>query len=189
MVDKNTLRKVYLEKRLTLSAEEYQRRNKLLIDRLIEYIDFTQVNFLHTFLSITDKYEVDTFSVIKIVRELNPDINIVICKTLPKGELSHYKLNDRTRIEKNKWGIPEPVEGDIADIEGIDLVLVPLICFDKVGHRVGYGKGFYDRFLKKVPKARKVGLALTPPLDIIKYSDEMDVRLNMCVSPFETYEF
>lgn len=189
MVDKNTLRKVYLEKRLALSAEEYQRRNRLLIDRLIAYVDFAQVRYMHTFLSMTDKHEVDTYSIIKVARELNPDINVAICKTLPKGELSHYLLNERTRIEKNKWGIPEPVEGEAANIEAIDLVLVPLISFDRVGHRIGYGKGFYDRFLKKVPQAKKIGLALTPPLDIIEYSNEMDVKLNACVSPFEVYDF
>ena len=189
MVDKNTLRQVYLGKRLTLSQQEYKRRNSLLLDRLIEYIDFSQVKFMHTFLSMADKYEVDTFSIIKTVKELNPEINIAICKTLPKGELSHYFLNDRTRIEKNKWGIPEPVEGEAADIAEIDLVLVPLISFDKAGHRIGYGKGFYDRFLKKVPQAKKVGLALTPPLDSIEYTDEMDVKLNACVSPFKIYNF
>ncbi|UII33510.1 5-formyltetrahydrofolate cyclo-ligase [Fulvivirga ulvae] len=180
---------MYLAKRLTLSPPEYNKRNRLLADKLIEYIDFVQVRFMHIFLSMTDKYEVDTFTIIRIVRELNPDIKIAICKTLPKGELSHYILNDRTRIEKNKWGIPEPVEGEAADIEEIDLVLVPLISFDKLGHRIGYGKGFYDRFLKKVPHAKKVGLALTPPLDTIEYSDEMDVKLDACVSPFEIYEF
>lgn len=189
MVNKNTLRKVYLEKRLSLSSDEYQNRNRLLIDRLVEFIDFRQTRFMHTFLSMTDKHEVDTFSIIKVARELNPEINIAICKTLPKGELSHYLLNERTRVEKNSWGIPEPVEGEAADIDNFDLVLVPLISFDKAGHRIGYGKGFYDRFLKKVPQAKKVGLALTPPLDIIEYADDMDVRLDACVSPFEVYQF
>lgn len=189
MVDKNTLRKVYLEKRLSLSQQEYESRNHQLLEHLMSLLNFTQVKFLHTFLAMIDKKEVNTFSIIKTVRGLNPDILIAVSKTLPKGDLAHYLLNERTSIKVNNWGIPEPVEGEAADISKIDLVLVPLISFDKEGHRIGYGKGYYDRFLKKVPQAKKIGLALTPPLDHIPYSDEMDVKLDACVSPFGVYHF
>ena len=189
MVDKNTLRQVYLEKRLFLSSEEYLRRNTLLLHQLLNYVDFKAVSCLHTFLSIVEKNEVDTVSIIDAVKAVNPEINIGICKTLSQGELAHFILNAKTVIEKNKWGIPEPVEGEALDIGKIDLVLVPLISFDKSGHRIGYGKGFYDRFLKKIPQAQKIGLALTPPLDVIQYADELDVKLDACVTPFGVYEF
>ncbi|ELR72207.1 5-formyltetrahydrofolate cyclo-ligase [Fulvivirga imtechensis AK7] len=188
-MDKGTLRNTYLEKRLSLSTDEYQKRNQLLINRLLNYLDIGKIHFVHSFLAMTDKKEVDTFAIIEEIRSGNPEIRIAISKTLPKGELSHFLLNDQTKIEKNNWGIPEPVEGEAADIEEIDIVLVPLISFDKEGHRIGYGKGYYDRFLKKVSRAKKIGLALTPPLDHIPYSDRMDVRLDACISPFDIYEF
>lgn len=188
-MDKRTLRNTYLEKRLSLSTAEYQKRNQLLINRLLNYLDIENIHFVHSFLAMTDKKEVNTFAIIDAIRSISPKMLIAVSKTVAKGELSHYMLNEQTRIEKNNWGIPEPVAGEAANINEIDVVLVPLISFDKEGHRIGYGKGYYDRFLKKVPQAKKVGLALTPPLDHIPYSNEMDVRLDACVSPFENYEF
>jgi len=189
MADKKTLRGVYLEKRLFLSKKELHRRNTLLLVRLFQQIDFTQVNFFHTFLSITEKKEVDTFSIMEKATLKHPGIGIIISKTLPKGELQHYHHTEETIIETNNWGIPEPVSGSLAKLDDIDLVLVPLITFDKLGHRIGYGKGYYDRFLKKVPQAKKIGLSLAPPLDVIPYADEMDVKMDMCITPFNSYEF
>lgn len=189
MADKKTLRSVYLEKRLFLSKEEHLRRNSMLLERLFQCIDFTQVNFLHTFLSITEKKEVDTFSIIEKASFQHPDIGIIISKTLPKGELQHYHHTEETIIKPNNWGIPEPISGHLAELDEIDLVLVPLITFDKQGHRIGYGKGYYDRFLKKVPQAKKIGISLAPPLDVIPYADEMDVKMDMCITPFRSYEF
>lgn len=189
MVDKNTLRKTYLEKRLALDPQEYLRRNQLLIEQLTTFLKPHNVGYMHIFLSMTDKNEVDTFAIIEALRVLKPGLTIAVSKTLPKGQLSHYILNENTKVLKNSWGIPEPVEGEAAHIPDIDLVFVPLISFDKTGHRIGYGKGYYDRFLKRVPHATKIGLAITPPLDLIPYSDDLDVKLDVCVSPFEIYNF
>lgn len=161
----------------------------MLAERLLRFINFDEVRSVHTFLSMTDKNEVDTFSIIDAMKRRNAGIAIAVSKTLPKGELAHYQLNEHTTIEKNNWGIPEPVEGSAAVIHELDVVLVPLISFDLEGHRIGYGKGYYDRFLKTVPRAQKIGLALTPPLDHIPYSHEHDVQLDACVTPFNVYEY
>lgn len=189
MADKRTLRKVYLEKRLTLTEDEYAHRNQLILDLLISHVDFTKYRHLHIFLAITDKKEVDTYQIIKKARKINPDIRVIVSKTAPQGELEHYLFDKSTKIEVNNWGIPEPVRGEPADLDIIDLVIVPLLTFDKIGHRIGYGKGYYDRFLKKVPTANKVGVSLSPPLDRILFSDDMDVKMDSCVTPFAIYRF
>lgn len=189
MVDKDVLRKVYLEKRLTLSSTELKRRNELLVHQLFDFIDFRSINWLHSFLSIVEKKEVDTASVIEKARDINPKLNVVTSRTRPKGLLEHYVLDDNATIEKNAWGIPEPVRGTLADIHLLDVVLVPLISFDKEGQRIGYGKGYYDRFLKKIPEAKKIGVSLGPPLDKILYSNKFDVVLDACVTPFKVYQF
>ncbi|MDX1628355.1 MAG: 5-formyltetrahydrofolate cyclo-ligase [Fulvivirga sp.] len=189
MVDKSILRNVFLEKRLFLSQQEHQKRNKLLAENLFARIDISQYKCMHTFLSITDKKEVDTHAIIDKAVELNDQLQVVISKTKPKGILEHYLLDHDTVVETNNWGIPEPINGKLADISKIDLILVPLITFDKVGHRIGYGKGYYDRFLKQVPTATKIGLSLTPPLDLIQYIESNDVKMDACVTPFELYSF
>ena len=61
--------------------------------------------------------------------------------------MTHYLLTDNTKIKKNKYNIPEPIDGIEVPDNKIEVVFVPLLAFDKKGHRVGYGKGFYDHFL------------------------------------------
>ena len=68
--------------------------------------------------------------------------------------------------------------------EKIDLVLVPLLAFDKRGHRVGYGKGYYDRLLSQVRHdCRKIGLSLFQPVDVIDDIAASDIELDECVTP------
>ena len=60
-------------------------------------------------------------------------------------------------IEENKWKIPEPLNGIVFDIKQLDVVFVPLVVFDLLGHRIGYGNGFYDRFLAQcLPETLKI---------------------------------
>ena len=106
------------------------------------------------------------------------------------GELLAVRRAASTKLRLNKWKIPEPIDGDVGDPASIDLVIVPLLCFDERGHRVGYGKGYYDRFLKKCrPDCIKTGLSFFPPVDQIDDVHAGDIRLDMCFTPDETYHF
>ena len=189
MVDKETLRQVYLEKRLFLSTSELGRRNQLLSNLLLSSLSFERFKTIHLFMSIKGKNEVDTFGMMEKIRGLNISVQFMTSKTKPKGILEHYQISSNTKYEINKWGIPEPVNAPVADINEIDIVFIPLIIFDKKGQRIGYGKGYYDRFLKLIPNTIKVGITLGPPLDKIEYVGEYDVALDACCTPFEYYEF
>ncbi len=189
MVDTQILRKVYLEKRLPISTTELERRNRLLADLLLLKLDRNSFSTVHLFMSIKEKNEVDTFGIMDNLRAADPTIRFITSKTKPKGILEHYKINLNTLFKKNKWGVPEPVDVDKAELNEIELVLIPLIIFDKRGHRIGYGKGYYDRFLKLIPNAVKLGITLGPPLDKIDYVGKYDVALDACCTPFEYYEF
>ena len=189
MADKHTLRSLYLEKRLILSQEEFERRNVELANRTLEFLGDHSFGHIHIFLSIDEKREVDTKSVIDKYRNISPLSRFYVSKTLPNGQLEHYELNHSTELKKNKWGIPEPVSAQPVTIDHVDLIFVPLIIYDKVGHRIGYGKGYYDRFLKGLPNAMKVGLSISPPLDVIPYVEETDVTINRCITPYLNYQF
>ena len=189
MASKKILRDIFLAKRMFLSDSEYHSRNKKLKENLARFIAFEKYNYLHTFLSIAAKKEVLTAPIIELAKSQNPQIKVLITKTLPESQLAHFLLEHNTIIETNKWGIPEPVNATPFSHEKVDLILIPLISFDRSGHRIGYGKGYYDRFLKSVPNAKKIGLSLGPPLDLIPFSDEMDVKLDACFTPFATYSF
>ena len=86
--------------------------------------------------------------------------NLVVPKIAPKEQLQHYILEEDTLLQCNAYGIPEPVTGKLLNPQKIDVVFVPLLAFDTTGQRVGYGKGYYDRFLKSCkPTVVSVGLS------------------------------
>lgn len=177
-MNKTTLRRTYLEKRNTLSETEYIKRNKTLCNRLFETTDFSDIKYLHIFLPILKFNEVNTWLIIDQMKEQYPTINIVIPK-VENGRLNHYLFESMEQLSKSKWGIDEPSYGKIIEPKNIDLVLVPLIIADKLGNRIGYGKGFYDRFLKECnPTCQKIGLSLLPLLDKIMCIEHTDIPLD-----------
>ncbi|GAL62151.1 5-formyltetrahydrofolate cyclo-ligase [Algibacter lectus] len=93
-------------------------------------------------------------------------------------------------IKKNNYNIPEPIDGiEILD-DKVEVVFIPLLAFDTLGNRVGYGKGFYDRFLVKCkPETIKIGLSFFEASAEITDVFESDVRLDYCVTPERVYEF
>lgn len=189
MANKKVLREVYLEKRLTLTQGEYQRRNALLQKNILKNIDFSDLRLIHIFLSIVKQKEVDTFNIIEKVKEIHREVHFAASKTLPERQLQHFLLKEETELKTSSWGIPEPAKGDKVSVSDIDLIFVPLISFDKHGHRIGYGGGYYDVFLQHAPKAKKIGLSLSPSLDKIEFTEPFDVPLDGCVTPFEYFTF
>lgn len=144
--------------------------------------------YYHLFLSIPEKKEIDTTFILSILQ--GKDKNIVFPKVFPKGELKHYLLTDNLKLQKNKWGIPEPMDGIEVLPKKLDVVFVPLLAFDSQGNRVGYGRGFYDKFLGQCrPDTLKIGLCVFGPEPLISDVEETDVRLDYCVTPDTIYRF
>ena len=103
-------------------------------------------------------------------------------------QLDNYWLREDTRLELNKVGVPEPINGEKAENK-YDLIITPLLIFDKEGYRIGYGKGFYDRFLATIPNAIKVGLSCFAPIDKIPDTNKLDIALDYCITPESIYNF
>jgi 5-formyltetrahydrofolate cyclo-ligase len=124
------------------------------------------------------------------IRREFPHIRISIPKVnSEKNELENFFFEGMHQLAVNDWGIQEPKQGVPTEPEKIDMVLVPLLVFDEQGNRVGYGKGYYDRFLKKCsPEIKKVGISLFPPVEQIPVN-EFDVPLNSCVTPSGVIQF
>ena len=185
---KAELRKVYKSKRHSLSSETVDELSLQIANQTLS-IPIWDKSFYHIFLSIKEQLEANTDFILNILS--GKDKHIVISKSdFETNQMIHYLLTDSTIIKKNKFNIPEPVEGIEISPNKIDVVFVPLLAFDKQGHRVGYGKGFYDSFLNECnPETLKIGLSFFEAEDNIDDVSESDVKLNYCVTPKTVYSF
>jgi 5-formyltetrahydrofolate cyclo-ligase len=183
---KSELRKHYLEKRRKLSAAaEHSELSLKIAEHFFSNFDLETLTIVHCFLSLKQTGEVETSTIFERLWREFPQIKTVAPRVNEKtGEIDALEFARDTRLVENKWKIPEPAEGNAVEPNKIDIVLVPLLCFDLLGFRVGYGKGFYDKFLIKCrPDCLKVGLSFFPPVERIDDIHDGDVPLNSCITP------
>ncbi len=184
---KAELRKKYKALRQQLSPTEIEEKSIAIANQLLQ-LNIWNYQYYHIFLPITAQKEIDTEFILHILQ--GKDKHIVISKSdFSDGSLSHYLLTDQTKLTLNKWGIPEPIDGIPIPNNKIDVVFVPLLAFDKQGNRVGYGKGFYDRFLSLSKPKFCIGLSFFEAEIKINDADMLDIPLNYCVLPDKTYNF
>ena len=187
MMNKSELRKIYKAKRRALSDADFAAINERLFSRFFDELDatLTEIDYLHTYLPITRLREVDTLAIIQMLKKRYSNVGLVLSRTdMAQGTMSNHLVVGQMSLVENDWGIPEPQNTQPFDGILIDVVLVPLLVADKHGHRVGYGKGFYDRFLGQLrPDALKVGLSLFPVIDHIDDTNEHDVPLDLIITP------
>ncbi|WP_420603758.1 5-formyltetrahydrofolate cyclo-ligase [Flagellimonas sp.] len=184
---KHELRKKYKNLREELSSSDISDCSILLANHVLQ-IPIWDFFYFHIFLSIEENKEVDTLPLITLLQ--GKDKNIVIPKVSGPNSMENYLLTDNTVFKKNKWHIPEPVDGIKIPENQIDVVFMPLLAFDRKGNRVGYGKGFYDNFLHKCEKETlKIGLSFFEVEDNIDDVHENDVPLDYCVTPKRVYKF
>ncbi|HYG21002.1 MAG TPA: 5-formyltetrahydrofolate cyclo-ligase [Ohtaekwangia sp.] len=186
---KKELRKIFLQKRSELTPAAYARLNHQLCENFFAGIDLSFVKVLHTFLPIEKNKEPDTWPIINRITEQYAYIQLSIPRINQNtGGLENFFYEGKKQLEYNAWGIPEPKNGLPSPTEKIDMVLVPLLAFDKHGNRVGYGKGFYDKFLSTCPAScKRIGLSLFPPCDGISDIQPSDEPLTMTVTPDQVF--
>lgn len=182
---KSELRKIYLAKQKSLSETERNEMSRKIADRFFENFNLSNVSFLHLFLSLEINREIKTSFIYKQLWQDFPEITTLTSRVnFQTMTLDTLKFNSVTELLKNKWRIAEPTSGDSVEIEKIDVVLVPLLCFDRRGFRVGYGKGFYDKFLSRCrTDCLKIGLSYFAPVKEISDAQDFDMRLDFCVTP------
>lgn len=189
---KSQLRKYYLANRKTISAEEIVIKSQQITDLFFQNFDLLKVESIHIFLPIIKHNEINTWLIIRRLQQNFPKITILIPKIIPESfEIENFLLDEK-KLVVNPWGILEPSGENQEKIEQkeIDLVIIPLLVFDKNGNRVGYGKGFYDRFLQQCnPKILKIGVCLEEAIETIEDVDEFDIKMDFCITPDKIYRF
>ena len=185
---KKEVRQKYKELRQQLSENETEELSLQIANQLIR-LDIWQHSFYHLFLPIESQKEVNTEYVLQVLA--GKDKNIVLSKSdFSTREMTHFLLTDNTTIKKNAYDIPEPIDGLEVPVSKIDVVFVPLLAFDEKGNRVGYGKGFYDKFLAECkPEILKIGVSFFEPENIIPDVLNTDIQLDLCITPTKVYNF
>ncbi|RFS19536.1 5-formyltetrahydrofolate cyclo-ligase [Chitinophaga silvatica] len=190
MTTKKDIRKHFLELRLNMPDAEAAELNNQLLQQ-VQLLTLSEIRIAHIFLPISEKKEVDTWPMVKWFREHYPEIEWTISRSdMQSGDMQHFLWKTNTVLVKNKFGIPEPASGELIEPSEIDLVFVPMLAFDLHGHRIGYGKGMYDRFLHQCkPEVKTVGLSIFEPVTEIKDIEPWDIPLHSVVTPTQIYQF
>ncbi len=185
---KSELRKKYKILREGLSTNQMEDLSLSIANQLLK-LDIWHFTFFHIFLAIEEKKEINTDYILNILS--GKDKNIVISKSIfSTGLMTHFLLTDNTIIKKNSYHIPEPIDGIEIAPKKLEVIFVPLLAFDIQGNRVGYGKGFYDRFLSECNQDTiKIGLSFFEAETELINNSENDVRLDYCITPKQVYSF
>lgn len=180
MTTKSQLRTRALQDRKALSEQAFGKKNQSLALKLQHLVTENEFKTIHTFLPISKNQEPDMTSLFD--RWWKDGRKIMVSKTDFKSKkMTHYWLTPETTLEINPSGIPEPLDAELANFQGADMVIVPLLIGDKQGNRIGYGGGYYDKLLKEF-RGKSVGLSLFPLVASLE-TDSWDVPLDVILFP------
>ena len=144
---KETLRQHYKSLRASLDTEAVADQSLAIANQVLQLPIWEYTNY-HIFLPIENKIEVDTSYLLSVLH--GKDKSVILSKSnFDTHTMQHILLQENTRIALSKFGIPEPQLhcATLAPLWSLDLILVPLVAFDRDGNRIGMGGGFYDRTL------------------------------------------
>ena len=187
-MQKASIRSLYKQKRLEITPDELERRSSQICEQLFTHFQL-EGKLLSLFLPIERQREINTYTI------LEKGISIGATIALPKSDfekhsMKHFQFENHSQLKVNEFGIPEPSSGKLIKPEALDMVFIPLLAVDATGHRIGYGKGFSDRFLRKCrPNCIFIGLHLFDEMCIIDDVDRHDIRLDYCITPTQIIRF
>lgn len=187
---KKSIRQSYLKKRKELTASQLEEFSQQIVTRFCSY-PVSGLTHLFSYYALVEKAEFNVEPCTSWLRERNPDMVVSWPRIDPvHNTMEALTLAPNAFFSKNQYNILEPISGDSIAPEGQDIVFVPLVAFDLKGYRVGYGKGYYDRYLGQCrPDCIKMGFSFFDPVEAISDIGEFDVPLSVCITPSRIYEF
>jgi len=189
-ITKAALRNTYKQRRKELPDKERLKLDDLVLIQFQKLI-LRDVHAVLSYWPIKSHLEINTLPITDYLSFKIPGLRVCFPKTdFAQTKLQAVEVEKETTFEVNHAGIGEPIAGDLIYPEELDMVFVPLLAYDKKGYRVGYGKGFYDRYLHQCrPNVIKVGFSYFEPEDTIPEVNEFDIPLNLAITPTCIYEF
>lgn len=181
---KKEFREEVLALRQDMDEKTWASKTNLIYDRLIYSDFFKDASIVHTYVSMNQRKEVGTDEFIKFLFESEKTV-VVPVTNFSDHSLTHVILTSFGELITNKWGVREPDRKSITiALDKIDLIVIPMAAGDRRGNRLGYGEGFYDRFLSKT-NAYKVGLVFSDFLFDEIPAEKFDVKLDAIITEEE----
>lgn len=187
--EKKALRQRFKAYRAQLTDEAYARHSATIRDRLSSLSALTAAHTVHVYWPIAAKREVDTRPLIEALWEAGKQIVMPVVASfakVPTPGLDHFAYEGPACLQQNRWGLFEPCGTRRVSTETIDVVLVPALGAGRNGHRIGYGFGHYDSFLRDVD-APTIGLLYAACLVEQVPPEEHDVPLSILVTEDEVF--
>lgn len=180
---KQELRKQYLQQRKQIPFVEITSLSLKFIPYLINWINAHSLKKIQIYLPITKNHEPDTLSLIKSLVAQLPDIQFyapIVTDQAGENTMEVYPIALETEFKVGKYGIIEPMaNGQPLPPQNLDGLILPLLAIDKAGHRIGYGAGYYDRYLMRCKQnVPTIALGFFPPLDFnLPDIHEFDIKV------------
>ena len=187
---KTEIRKYFKEKRQALTDRDVNVYQDILLIRFQE-LHLPYIHYLHAYIPKPDSKEPDPAPLLDWMQVRDPGLRMVYAAINDADcSMKHFMFDDNTAFRLNQFGIPEPTGGIELESTQLDAIIIPLLAFDVNGNRVGYGKGYYDRFLANCREdVLKIGLSYFPPVYYIDDIENFDKKLDFCITPESVYAF
>lgn len=187
---KNELRKDIIAGRNALSEREVTEKSKKITKRIMELMEYQNARTIMAYIDFRN--EVQTESLIQDALRRSKRVAVPITDIVNKKLIPSLLKNYPGDLAPGTWGILEPKPECVQPVDPgeIDLVIVPGVAFDTMGNRLGYGGGFYDRFL---PRTRRDTIFLSPAFELqVKpcvYPGEHDIPIHLLVTEDRIFDF
>ena len=154
---KEILRSFFRQKRDEMTNVRWTQNSVGIHSIIVDQEWYKSAQSIHCYVSMNHRKEVDTHSLIEGILASNK--RLVVPIMVDNASLQHSVLSDWNQLTSNEWGVMEPKTLHLISPECMDVVLVPMLAMDVYGNRLGYGAGYYDSFLKDLPRSTcKIGL-------------------------------
>ena len=161
---------------IKIRKKKFNKDLKINLSKFISLLKIDKLNFKSIGGYYPSNYEIDDLDILDLLEKKNFKVSLPIIKKDNQMNFYSWSTNDPLKI--NKFGIPEPVSSKIFYP---DILLVPLVAYDSSLNRLGYGGGYYDRYIEKIEKIKKVtkiGLAFSfqkiSSIPINQYDKKLD---------------
>jgi len=186
---KKEIRKIYSEARNNLTTADIVAMSEDMV-RHFQTIALQGAQVLMSYYPIVERKEFNVSVCEQLLALENENLQVAWPRISEEFTMQAVLLTRTTKLVQNKYNIFEPQGGEVIEPQLIDVIFIPLLAFDTKGYRVGYGKGYYDRFLTRCAQdVVKIGFSYFDAVESIDDVNEYDVPLNHCITPMRVYEF